>query len=172
MRTKTLNKKSESDIISDARTCPEARFHDRHLEVLQMGNIFRDARHYVCSILEDKCKKFIAELIMMRNTQRNQDTDLAKELKRVPEIIFAGEMNQMDFMDAVRNTFGIIYRNKLQREFPMISKRYDTITDDAREIIHLNNLLVAMSKGSSMASNFDNLARCMSYMSQDSGGKR
>ena len=172
MRTKTLNKKSEQDIISDERTCPEARFWDNHLSVPQMGDIFRNARHYVCTILEDKCKRFIAELIMMRNASQNKDSDLEKELKKVPEVIFTGEMSEKDFMDAIRNTFGIIYRNKLERKFPMICRRYDTITDDAREIIHLNNLLVAMIKGSSMANNFDNLARCMSYEVKDMEGKR
>jgi hypothetical protein len=164
--------KSENNSKMEERTCPLPRFSEYNLEINKMGEIFRDARHYICSIIEDKCKSFVAELIIMRNADAKKGTDLDKELKKIPEIIFSGDIRSQDFMDALRDTFGKFYFSKFQKSFPMICQGYETITDDAREIIHLNNLLVAMLKGSSMANNFDNLARCMNYMSQDSGGKR
>ena len=170
MRTKTILEKSENDLRTEERTCPTPRFRDGNLSVPQMGNIFRDARHYVCTILELKCKQFIGELTIMRN--HSSHTDLKKEIEQIPDIIFTGTMNDREFMDAIRNTFGITYESRLKKSFPMICKWYETITDDAREIIHLNNLLVAMIKGSSMASNFDNLARVMNYQVEDMEGKR
>ena len=160
--------------MSEERICPTPRFRDGNLSVPQMGNIFRDARHYVCTILELKCKQFIGELTIMRNTCSHvpERSDLKKEIKQLPEIIFTGTMNDSEWMDPIRNTFGITYESRLKKSFPMICIRYETITDDAREIIHLNNLLVAMIKGSNIASNFDNLARVMNYQVEDMGGKR